>query len=60
MFASWPLGPGSQWLEYVYQVETEAELEALRRSTQRGTPFRESWADPATPRFTSQARPVRP
>ena len=37
--ASWPIGPGPQWLEYVNQIETEAELKALRRSTQGGTPF---------------------
>ena len=29
--ASRPIGPGPPWLEYVNQVETEAELKALRR-----------------------------
>jgi hypothetical protein len=31
--------PRPPWLEYVHQVETEAELKAVRRSAQGGTPF---------------------
>ena len=37
--ADWPLAPGEQWLDYVNQPETEAELAALRRSAWHGTPF---------------------
>jgi hypothetical protein len=37
--AQWPVGPGERWQEYVNQVETEAELKALRRSAWSGTPF---------------------
>ncbi len=37
--AEWPLVRGDRWLEYVNQVETEAELKALRRSAWSGTPF---------------------
>ena len=38
----WPLPPGSQWLDYVNGVETEAELRALRRSVLCGTPYGDS------------------
>ena len=37
--AKWPLAPGERWLDYVNQVETEAELKALRRSAWCGAPF---------------------
>ena len=37
--ADWPLPPGDQWLAYVNQAETEAELKALRRSAWSGRPF---------------------
>lgn len=40
--AQWPLAPGERWLDYVNQVETEAELSALRRSAWSGTPFGET------------------
>ncbi len=40
--AQWPLAPGERWLDYVNQVETEAELKALRRSASSGTPFGET------------------
>jgi putative transposase len=37
--ADWPLTLPKNWLEYVNGPETEAELEALRRSVCRGAPF---------------------
>lgn len=40
----WPVPRPRRWLEYVNGVETEAELEALRRSAVRERPFgAESW-----------------
>jgi hypothetical protein len=42
--AGWPLFSPRQWLQYVNALETEAELNALRRSTVRGTPYgRPNW-----------------
>ena len=35
----WPLPMPADWLEIVNAPQTEAELEALRRSVQRGCPF---------------------
>jgi hypothetical protein len=39
--ATWPEGLPlpADWLAQVNQVETEAELEALRRAVARGSPF---------------------
>jgi len=34
-----PVGKGSQWTRHVNGVETESELERLRRSVNRGAPF---------------------
>ena len=34
----WPVPRGREWVESVNAVETEAELQALRRSAQSGTP----------------------
>jgi putative transposase len=39
LLASWPLPRSRNWLEYVQQPASDAELEALRRSVQRGTPL---------------------
>jgi len=46
--AEWPLVRGDRWLEYVNQVETEAELKALRRSAWSGTPFGDTLWQQAT------------
>jgi len=35
----WPLPQPSDWLEIVNCPQSEAELEALRRCVQRGSPF---------------------
>lgn len=39
MLADWPQPRPRKWLEYVNQVETDAELASLRRSCIRGTPY---------------------
>jgi putative transposase len=39
----WPLPMPADWVEYVNTPQTEAEVEALRRSVQRGSP----WGSPA-------------
>jgi putative transposase len=36
---AWPLPMPSGWMEYVNSVETEAELDAVRTSVRRGSPF---------------------
>jgi putative transposase len=37
--ADWPVPRPSEWIEYVNRPETEAELEALRRSVSRSAPY---------------------
>ena len=37
-----PLPKGSEWLQFVDSIETEAELKAIRHSIQRGTPYGDS------------------
>ena len=39
MLSRWPLPRPREWLQYVNEVQTEAELESLRRSCIRGTPY---------------------
>jgi putative transposase len=39
LLADWPLPRGRQWLQYVNQPASEAELAALRRSCVRGAPY---------------------
>lgn len=39
LLAGWPLPRPSKWIEIVNQPQTEAELHALRRSVNRGTPL---------------------
>lgn len=39
LLSSWPLSRPRQWSEYVEQPLTEAELEAVRRSVQKGQPL---------------------
>ena len=44
--ASWPVPRPSDWLEWVNQPQTAAELAALRRSVVRGRPYgRDSWVE---------------
>lgn len=37
--STWPLSRPREWLKYVNEPQTEAELDALRRSVTRGQPF---------------------
>ena len=39
MLSAWPIERPSNWTTLVNAVETEAELESLRKSVQRGRPF---------------------
>jgi putative transposase len=39
LLSAWPLAPPTNWIEWVNQPETEAELNALRQSAQRGRPY---------------------
>ncbi len=39
LLSGWPVPRPRQWLQYVNQAESEAELAALRRSCIRGAPF---------------------
>jgi putative transposase len=46
MLSKWPLPRPRKWLQYVNQPATEAELEAIRRSCRRGTPYgRKDWVE---------------
>jgi putative transposase len=52
LLAQWPLAMPSRWVQYVHQPQTEAELESLRRSVQRGTPFgSECWLETTVARL---------
>src|SRR5205823_7689305 len=39
LLSEWPLPCPDDWIERVNAAETEAELEAIRRSVKRGRPF---------------------
>jgi putative transposase len=53
--ADWPLPSPADWIERVNRPETEAELEALRRSVCRGTPFGSaSWQEETARRLRIQ------
>ena len=46
ILAEWPLPAPSRWAQLVNEVQTEGELEALRRCVNRGQPFGpESWVE---------------
>jgi putative transposase len=46
LLSAWPLSRKPNWVEHVNEPQTEAELAAVRRSVQRGSPFGEaSWSD---------------
>ena len=41
---TWPIAPSSNWTAIVNRAETDAELDALRRSVNRGAPYgEEGW-----------------
>ena len=35
----WPLPRPRRWLQYVNEAQSQAEVETLRRSCKRGTPY---------------------
>src|SRR5205814_3054676 len=46
LLSEWPLPVPSRWTRLVNEVQTEAELQALRKCVNRGQPFGpESWID---------------
>ncbi|GEM_PF-2226641 len=48
-FSTWPLLRNPGWLEHLNSPQTEAELTAIRRSVNRGSPLGgETWATTAT------------
>jgi putative transposase len=49
LLASWPLPRQSGWVEHVNEALTEAELAAVQRSIQRGSPLgSEAWCERTT------------
>ena len=60
----WPLPRPRKWLQYVNEPESEAELEALRRSCIRGTPYGSTqWVEQTAKELRLEAtlrRPGRP
>src|SRR5205823_13146469 len=52
LLAAWPLSRKPSWLDHVNAAQTEAELAAVRRSVQRGSPFGdEPWSEAAVRRL---------
>lgn len=52
LLSTWPLRRPRGWLEYVNTPQTEAELDAVRRCVQRGTPFGdETWVSNSAARL---------
>lgn len=64
LLSSWPMPHPSCWLEYVNEPASEAELAALRSSTNRGTPFGSSaWVEATAKKLGLEAslrKPGRP
>jgi putative transposase len=67
LLAAWPLARKANWADHVNAPQTEAELRAVRRSVQRGSPFgAESWSEQAVRRLglestvRPQGRPKKP
>jgi putative transposase len=61
LLAAWPLPRKPSWVDYVNTPQTEAELLALRRSVNRGSPFGdERWSERTMDRFglDSTIRPI--
>ena len=49
LLSPWPMRRNAGWLEHVNSPQTDAELAAIRRSVNRGSPFGdETWATTAT------------
>jgi len=67
LLAAWPMPRPAHWIENVNTPRTEAELNALRRCVNRGSPFgSESWSDRTVRRLglettlRSRGRPKKP
>ena len=67
MLAAWPLPRKAGWVEQVNVPQTEAELQAVRRSVLRGSPLGEaSWSERMVDRLglestlRPQGRPRKP
>jgi len=46
LLSPWPVSRPREWLDWVNEVQTEAEQAAIRRCIQRGSPFgNEQWTD---------------
>jgi putative transposase len=66
LLAAWPFSRKANWIEHVNAAQTEAELAAVRRSVQRGSPFGDDgWSEKAARRLglestlRSQGRPKK-
>jgi putative transposase len=56
VLADWPTGRPRNWLDYVNRPQTEAEVAALRRCVQRGTPYgSELWMKRSATRLDLQS-----
>ena len=54
--SNWPLPPLADWLEFVNEPQTSAELQAIRASVNRGSPFGdEKWQEQAATTLGLQA-----
>ena len=52
LLSGWPVPEPSEWLRHVNEAQTTAELEALRRSVSRGTPYgSETWVHKTALKF---------
>jgi len=60
LLSAWPLSRKSSWVDYVNAVETDSELNAVRRSARRGSPFGdEAWSERAVRRLGLEST-IRP
>jgi len=56
ILSDWPIPVPSRWSQFVEQPQTEAELEAIRRSVARGRPFGDDrWARRIAKRFSLES-----
>ena len=56
MLSDWPIPVPNRWPQFVEQPQTEAELEAIRRSVARGRPFGDDrWARRIAKRFSLES-----
>ena len=56
--SAWPVAPPSNWIDHVNEPQTEAEVEALRRSLRRGIPFgSEAWQHATAGQFGIELAP---